>query len=139
MENEKIIQKLSQAKQIIVECLQEMSGKKAVPQKRKQVERGVPANGDLDYSMPLRPFIKRHASKMSGPKKFILILAYLAKGNLKAGVKAESVQKEWNKATSLLGGKFNWFYTGAAKDNDWVESKKQGSYNLRPAWREIFK
>jgi len=77
---------------------------------------------------------------MSGPKKFTLLLAYLAKGDLKKVIALEEIQKQWNKMTakSLLGMEFNRFYPASAKENDWVNSEKNGSYNLRPAWTAIF-
>lgn len=39
---------------------------------------------------------------------------------------------------SLAGMRFNRKYPTVAKDNDWVESKRQGVYCLRPSWKEIF-
>ena len=95
----------------------------------------------VDLTIQVKAVVKRHAKSMSGPEKFTLLLAWLAKGNLKTEVQLDSIMSVWNKmsAKNLLGGKFNHFYPNQAKTIDWVESKKTGKYNLRPGWQEIFK
>lgn len=40
----------------------------------------------LDFTKPERAFIKTYARKLNGQKKFVLLLAYLAKGALKKEV-----------------------------------------------------
>ena len=135
---EEIVEKLVQAKQIIESCLSTLTDKKtSVVKTVQKKEKAIPVNR-IDFSLPIRPFIKRYASKLSGPKKFTLVLAHLVKGDEKKEITLDAIQKEWGKMTVLLGGSFNRFYTGKAKENDWVETKKQGSYNLRPSWRGIF-
>ena len=91
--------------------------------------------------MPVEPFIKEHVKGMSGPKKFVLLLSWLVKGALKTEVSLSDIQVQWNKMTrkSLLGMEFNRFFPAQARENNWVESKKKGSYNLRPSWKDIFK
>jgi hypothetical protein len=39
--------------------------------------------------------------------------------------------------TGILETDFNLFFTGDAKDRDWVETKSKGLYNLRPGWRDV--
>ena len=96
---------------------------------------------DIDFGKPLRPFVKQYAKGLSGPKKFVLLLSRLAGGDVKKEVGIEEVKKHWNKmkAKSLLGLDFNTFYPTRAGENDWVETKKKGIYNLRPSWKDIFK
>ena len=57
---------------------------------------------------------------LSGPKKFVLLVAFLAKG--RTGISGKN-SKKWKIAgrtmTGLLGGKFNRFYSNSAKDNGW--------------------
>jgi hypothetical protein len=92
---------------------------------------------ELDFEKPLRPFVKAYAKGLSGPQKFILLLSWLSKGDPKNEVKLSDIQEQWEKMTekSLLGIKFNRFFSAQARNNDWAESKKQGVYNLRPSWR----
>jgi hypothetical protein len=95
----------------------------------------------VDLTIQIKAVVKRHAKNMSGPEKFTLLLAWLAKGDPKTEVQLGSIMSLWNKmsAKNLLGGKFNHFYPNQAKTNDWVESKKTGKYNLRPGWQDILK
>jgi len=90
--------------------------------------------------MPLRPFIKQYGVGLSGPKKFTLVLAHPSGGTPTKKVALEDIQRRWNRMTarSLLGMKFNRFYSAAAKDNDWVNTEKSGLYYLRPSWKNIF-
>lgn len=83
--------------------------------------------------------MKAHAKGLSGPKKFALLLGWFAKGDLKKEVAHSEIEAQWNRMTSLLEMKFNRFFPAQAKDNDWVESKKKGLYNLRPGWRDALK
>ncbi len=55
-------------------------------------------------------------------------------------VSLEEVERQWSRMTAkgLLGIKFNRFYSAKAKDNDWVNTEKNGLYHLRPSWQSIF-
>ena len=83
--------------------------------------------------------MKSYSKGLSGPKKFVLLLSCLAKGDLRKKVPLREIEGRWNRMTSLLEMNFNRFFPAQAKDNDWVESKKKGLYNLRPIWRDILK
>lgn len=102
-------------------------------------QRGIPT--EIDFSIPIRPFIKRYAIGMNGQKKFTLLLARLTKGDLKKEVILSEVQGHWKRmeGKKFMGMKFNRFYSAEARENDWVESKKDKFYNLRPSWEDIFK
>jgi hypothetical protein len=104
--------------------------------------RGAPiqASSSLDFTMPLRPFVKKHAAGINGAKKFTLLLAYLTKGDETKTVILSEVEAQWNKMTGkgLLGISFNRLYTSEARDNDWVSTERAGRYRLRPSWKEIF-
>jgi len=91
----------------------------------------------VDFEVNERAFAKKHAKGLSGPKKFALVIAYLAKGDPKKEIPLKAVEKVWNRMTALLGGRFNRFYSNKAKENGWVNSTKNGMYALRPEWREI--
>jgi hypothetical protein len=89
---------------------------------------------DLDFGVNERAFVKTHARQLSEPKKFVLLLAYLAKGQAGKDVQLKDIENHWNKMTApnLLDGNFNRFYTSSAKENGWVNTKKQSAYFLRP-------
>ena len=91
----------------------------------------------LDLSLPIRPFMKRHASGMPGAKKFTLLLAHLAGGDVEAEIERSRIEKQWNKMTGLMGGPFNAAHTSRAKDNGWADSPRHGTYKLLPGWRSV--
>jgi CHASE2 domain-containing sensor protein len=136
-----LIARLEQAHELLGEALSLLKRKKGkAPVKSPSTTKEKPTNGALDFATPIRAFVKRHGNGMSGPKKFTLLVAYLTKGETTKNVSLSEIEKQWNKmkAKSLLGMKFNRFYSSQAKDNDWVNAGKTGSYNLRPSWKEIF-
>jgi hypothetical protein len=140
MDRDKLIASLKEIEALAEECLEHL-GDSAKPKRltRKSPARSRPASpASLDFDKPLRPFIKQHAAGLSGPKKFVLLLSRLVKGDPKKEIAIEEIQKHWNKmkAKSLLGLEFNHFYPARAGENDWVETKKKGFYNLRPNWKQ---
>lgn len=140
MDRDKLISSLQQITILAEECLKHLGNSANPRQLAKKSSSGTrPASSvSIDFDKPLRPFIKQHAGGLSGPKKFVLLLSRLVKGDLKKEVALEVVQGQWNKmkAKSLLGLTFNRFYPAQAKENDWVETNKQGFYNLRPNWKQ---
>lgn len=90
---------------------------------------------ELDFSLPLRPFMKRYAAGASGPKKFAILVARMAKGDLKAEVAFSEIEKQWNKMKQLMDGAFNGAHATRAKDHGWVDSPKHGVYKLLGDWR----
>lgn len=93
---------------------------------------------DLDFELPERAFFNRYGQCLSGPERFALVVAYLAKGDMTKEVSSHEVEERWNKMTSFLGT-FNRAHPTRAKDRDLVNSPKKGVYHLRPSWREIIK
>lgn len=94
----------------------------------------------LDFTMPLRAFVKKHSNGLNGAEKFTLLLAYLTKADTSKSVPLADIEAQWNKMTAkgLLGMKFNRLYTSQARENDWAGTEKAGSYRLRPSWKAIF-
>ena len=90
-----------------------------------------------DLSLPIKPFVKRYAGKMSGQERFALLVGHAAKGKVGATVELAAVQKTWAKMTLLLK-KFNPVYANRAKYSGWVDSPKPGSYVLLSGLAEIF-
>lgn len=91
------------------------------------------AKKELEYDLNIRAFMKTYASKKSGPQKFVLMVAYLTKGEQNVPVALASVAKEWGNMTVILG-KFNRFYSAAAKERGWVNPAGKGAYNLSNNW-----
>lgn len=94
---------------------------------------------EIDFSLNIRTFVKRYAAGKSGPRRFILLLAYLAKGETYINVELSEIRTQWNKmsAKNLLG-KFNRFYPNEAKTRGWADSKKYGTYCLTNEWQEAY-
>jgi hypothetical protein len=138
MNREIFIQKLEQIKNLTEECLSEISSKPELKTKRKNTERSISSLVNIDFDMNERAFIKKYSQGMGGPKKFVLVLAYLVKGKVGLEKTLTEIEKRWNKMTSLLKGKFNRYYSARAKENNWVDSRKSGFYFLTKNWKEIF-
>lgn len=128
---------IQNARDLLDEVLRGMKGKAAKP-KPSAVAKPKLNPTNIDFSIPTRAFIKKYSGGMNGAKKFTLLVAFLSKGNPNNKIRLADVESCWNKATALLGTKFNRLYTSEAKDNDWVNTEKTGSYYLRPDWKQIF-
>ena len=112
-------------------------GKQPAASTRKATNR--PENNTLDFSINIRAFVKRFATDKSGPKKFVLILAYLTKGTVGKNVALSEIRKQWEKMSAkTLLGKFNRFYPNEAKTQGWVDSKERGTYCLADGWKEVY-
>jgi hypothetical protein len=136
----KIAARLSQAQALISEAMSLLGSDAPAPAAKPAKTVAQKATGAPDFTMPIRPFVKRHAADMNGARKFALLVAHLAQGDESKAVQLSDVESSWNKMTdkSLLGMKFNRLYSSEAKNNDWVHSPTKGIYHLRPAWKEIF-
>lgn len=139
MEDAKLIEKLNRIKLLADECLRDLvrseyqrEVKPPAKSKKAIATRDMP-----DFSLPMRPFVKRYVTGLSGPKKFTLLTAYLVSEDTQREVTLADIERAWNSMTSLMGMKFNRFFSQQAKDNGWVETKKKGVYTLRPSWIEI--
>lgn len=105
---------------------------------KKSSSKIYPLKTDIDFSINERAFVKRYATDKSGPKKFTLLLAYLAKGEIDKNIELSEIKKHWGKMTSkALLGNFNMFYPNDAKTRGWIDSKEYGSYNLTNEWKAI--
>jgi len=92
----------------------------------------------VNFSSPIRAFVKRHATDMAGSQKFALLVAYLTKGDTHKEVLLVDVQRQWNRMKPLLAGKFNLAYPIRAKESEWVDSPRRGVYVILPGWKGIF-
>lgn len=90
----------------------------------------------LNFSLNIRAFAKRYGTGSSGPKKFVLLVAYLAKGDLANNIDLGTIKKEWDKMSAkTMLGKFNRFYSSEAKNQGWVDSREYGTYCLTDEWQ----
>ncbi len=138
MNHAQLIDKLTRIKMLADECLRDL----AVSQRQYRAPaapapRTARITGDIDFTLPVRPFVKKYVSGLSGPKKFTLLLARLVEGDLRKEMSLLEVEKAWGSMTALMGMKFNRFYSQQAKDSDWVDTKRKGVYILRPSWKEV--
>lgn len=105
---------------------------------KKLVIKAPDLNQTIDFSINERAFVSRYVADKSGPKKFTLLLAYFAKGEVDKNIELSEIKKHWEKMSAkTLLGKFNMFYPNDAKTRGWVDSKKHGEYNLTNAWKEV--
>lgn len=95
---------------------------------------------ELDFSLNIRAFANKFAKDKSGPKKFVLLLAYLARGETRKNVELATIREKWNSMSSkrLLDGEFNYFYSNEAKTQGWVDSNNRGTYCLTDNWKEVY-
>lgn len=117
----------------------EVFGHKAKRTKNNTKTPAKTKNPKLDFSINIRAFVKRFAADKSGPKKFVLLLAYLTKGELGKDVALSDIRKEWDKmkGKSMLG-EFNRNYSNTAKTKSWVNSSEYGNYCLTDTWQESY-
>lgn len=105
------------------------------PKPAARSSKGASPSTKFDFTLPLRAFVTAsNARKLSGPQKFTLLLAALTKGDTSTTVDNNRIEKEWNKMTAPMGGKFNRAYSTRAKEKGWIDSPKQGVYKLRSTW-----
>ena len=140
MANNKSIltQKLKQIITLANDCLAGISDKH-IPE-HKQLS-GIHATEpqQIKYNMSASAFMKKHSTKnMNGPKKFVLLLAYLAKGDVNQNIELNKIEKTWNKMNRILKKHYNRSDSIVARDNGWVDTRKHGQYYLRDSWQEIF-
>ena len=96
--------------------------------------------GKMDWKLNERAFVSKYVGDLSsGTEKFVLLVAYLAKGDEKMKVALKDIQQLWGKmtASSLLGMKYNGKYSTEAKTRGWVNSPTKGIYELAYGWEEM--
>src|SRR5689334_14229571 len=81
-----LVKRLQQAQALLDECIAEIQGKPSSKSVKTPTHvprsTSAPAPRDLDFDANERAFVKAHARGLSGPKKFVLLVAYLAKGKI---------------------------------------------------------
>jgi hypothetical protein len=140
MNKDALIPKLEQVKNLAEECIDQLQRGAEKQRSRKVAHEDKPREAvSLDFSKDVRPFMKSYGKNLSGPRAFVLLLAWLTKGDCERQVELSEIEQEWNRLTALLRSDFNRKFSLVARENDWVEAKKQGLYNLRSSWRDALK
>lgn len=141
--NKDITARLLEARAILDDCIKVLL--KGVVQKTRTSSKKVndlklTREAKLDFGLNERNFIKNYAKGLSGPKKFTLLLSFMAKGKVGTDIALDSIRSKWGKMTSknLMGYEFNLNYPTEAKTRGWVDSKKSSFYHLRDKWMSIF-
>lgn len=142
MNGKNLKQKLTQIGVLVDECLRELGND------RIQIDAGRTApkiltkssgNVEPDFTLNSRAFFKKYAKGLSGPKKFVLTIAYIVKGELVVNVTTDQVKKIWNDHQSLFGGKLTTgVYGTRAKESGWIDPVGNNLYHLNSTWKEIF-
>jgi hypothetical protein len=139
---QELVAKLQKVQALVADCVDLVAQLKQAPSRlSKSSGRTQHTDRSVNFEMNERRFVKQYAKSLSGgPKKFVAILAYLAKGDTNKEVSLNEIEQLWNKTSSkaLLGMKFNRFFPTTAKEHGWVNSKKRGLYNLDRSWKDIF-
>lgn len=136
-----LIQMLEQIETLADKCIRQVSH---APQKQREVKQSrkksqnTPSVRQMNFNLNSRAFVKKYATSLSGPKKFVLILAYLSKGQVSKEISLANIKKMWGSMSGLIGMEFNIFYAGRAKDNGWVDPVKRGVYKLTESGKEMF-
>jgi len=100
---------------------------------------GAAADGKLDFGLPLRAFLKKHATG-GGPRKFAVLLARMTAGKTGVEVTREAVEKAWTQNKGVLGGDFQDMYATRSKGEGWTDAgKTRGTFVLRADWRQALK
>ncbi|MCF8478315.1 MAG: hypothetical protein K9G60_14905 [Pseudolabrys sp.] len=141
--NRDLVLQIKSARDALDAALAILTGTSVHPRKKQTAKTERPSrlhSGALDFTMPIRAFVKKYSGGMNGAKKFTLLVAYLCGGDLSKTVNLADVEAQWNRMTAkgLLGMKFNRLYSSEARDNDWAAAAKTGVYSLRPSWKAIF-
>jgi hypothetical protein len=131
-----MLEKLQKIQNLIAECIKELSKSKSDSKFKKQIINKV-SKQLLDFSLNDRAFIKKYGKNLSGPKKFVLLVAYIARGGINNVVESKEITKKWNKVSSFMGGKSQKNFGTRAKENGWLNSPKYGSYVLSKNWGDI--
>jgi hypothetical protein len=135
----KAVEKLRTAQALIAESLT-LLGEASKPIRRtKNPKSAAPAAPrSIRFDLNERAFVKNIARGLNGgPRKFVALVAYLAKGKSDVSVSATDVQRMWNrnKAKDMLGMAYNRAYASRAKSEGWVNPAKYGHFVLDASWR----
>lgn len=139
MTAERCIALLNQIRVLIEETIREHEGIGPANKKSPIRPKAHSGTSELSFSTNALAFMKKNVRGLSGPQKFTLLLARLVEGRVSKEVSFAELEKQWNKMTVILGGKFNAAYANRAKANGWVDAPKHGTYALSKTWKSALK
>ena len=133
MTNDKLILTLRQIQALVNEALSDAPTEHSKAARHKVLR--VSTVGQMSFETNVLAFMKKHAKGLSGPKKFTLLLARMAKGSLSVQVPYQNIDAQWNKMRTVLG-ESNPAHGNRAKAAGWVDSEK-GRWKLTAVWKEV--
>ncbi|PYO42614.1 MAG: hypothetical protein DMD29_03315 [Gemmatimonadetes bacterium] len=96
------------------------------------------ADAKVDFKLPLRAFLKKHATG-GGPQKFAVLLAHMTGGKTGVQVTREAIEAAWTRNKGVLGVDYHTMYGTRSTGEGWSDSPKRGTFVLLPDWREALK
>src|SRR3989344_3007662 len=103
MSNKETIARLLEARAILDDCVRVLSksgAQKIITSPKKVSDPKLTQQTKLDFGLNERNFIKTYAKGLSGPKKFTLLLALMARGKVGTDIALDSIRSKWGKMTS---------------------------------------
>jgi hypothetical protein len=131
-----VASKLKQVKVLVDECLRSLDNQENHQTEAIPTETPNSVAQEIDFTRPIRPYMKTFVD-LSGSRKFVLLLAWLAKGDPEKQIPLADVQSQWDNMSGMLKIKFNRKFSSEAREADWVDTRKSGLYNLRPNWTKV--
>ena len=111
MTTERCVAVLYQIKALIEEAVSEHERTGGATKKSPVRPKGhASKTSGFSFNMNALAFMKKNARGLSGPQKFTLLLARLVEGIVSKEISSGELEKQWNKMTVILGGKFNGAY-----------------------------
>lgn len=104
------------------------------PRAAAQARPAPTTDAKIDFGLPRRAFLKKHA-RGGGPQKFAVLLAHMTQGKTGVQVTREAVEKEWTRNKGVLGGDYQTMYATRSMGEGWTDSPKRGTFVLRADWR----
>ncbi|HEY6156248.1 MAG TPA: hypothetical protein VIV88_02290 [Gemmatimonadales bacterium] len=96
------------------------------------------ADGKVDFKLPLRAFLKKHATG-GGPQKFAVLLAHMTGGKTGVEVTREALEAAWTKNKRVLGVDYHTMYGTRSTGEGWSDSPKRGTFVLLADWTGALK
>src|SRR5260221_9885139 len=116
MTPEQYIAALRHIQTIVNEALREVpSNRDSGNAKQPAASRSQVSTTQVSFDMNILAFMNKYAKDLSGPKKFALLVAHLARGDIAAQIPYQDIRGQWNKMTTVLGGDFNPAHGNRAK------------------------
>src|SRR3989442_8249683 len=96
------------------------------------------ADAKVDFKLPLRAFLKKHATG-GGPQKFAVLLAHMTGGKTGVEVTREALEAAWTRNKGVLGVDYHTMYGTRSTGEGWSDSPKRGTFVLLDAWTGALK